>query len=407
MATRSEETPPRRARTLAFERRGARVLRERTPVRLAFLGASLVSAYGNGAATYYRGMLKALAAEGLQITFFEPDDPGRRAHRDIGEPSWARVRIFPPTEEGARWALGEARAADVVVKASGVGACDELLEREALDLKAGGRIVIFWDVDAPVTLERLRARPADPLRALLPHYDAVFTYGGGPPVIAAYLDLGAAFCLPVYNALDPETHHPEARDLRFACALAFLGDRRPDREARVEEFFLSVARRRPQWKFLLGGNGWQGSALPGNVVPLGHVYTRDHNTLNASALAVLNVQREGAAGYGYAPAARLFEAAGAASCLITDESQGLDSFLEPGREVLVARDGAEVTAFLDELTVPRAVEIGRAARHRVLCQHTYRHRAATLMRVLALLRERRANVIPWPQAALEERDFSS
>jgi spore maturation protein CgeB len=406
MATRSEETPPRRARTLPFERRGGRLRRERTPTRLAFVGTSLVSAYGNGAATYYRGLLKSLAGEGLQITFYEPDDPVRRAHRDICEPPWARVRVFPATEEGARWAVAEARAADVVVKTSGVGVCDQLLEREVLDLKAGGRIVVFWDVDAPATLERLRAEPADPLRALIPRYDAVFTYGGGPPVIAAYLDLGASFCLPVYNALDPETHRPEARDLRFACALAFLGDRRPEREARVEEFFFSVARRRPQWKFLLGGNGWEGRALPGNVVPLGHVYTRDHNTLNASALAVLNVQREGSTRYGYSPASRLFEAAGAASCVITNESDGLDTFLEPGREVLVAHDGADVTALLDDLTVPRAVEIGRAARQRVLCQHTYRHRAATVVRVLALLRERRANVIPWPQGQAEERDWS-
>jgi spore maturation protein CgeB len=406
MATRSEETPPRRARTLAFERRRIRMPRERSATRVAFLGASLVSAYCNGAATYYRGLLKALAGEGLQITFFEPDDPGRRAHRDICEPPWARVRVFPPTEEGARWALEEARAADVVVKSSGLGACDQLLEREVLSLKSSGRVVVFWDVDAPATLDRLRSDPADPLRALVPRYDAVFTYGGGPPVIAAYLDLGAAFCLPVYHALDPETHHPEARDLRFACALAFLGDRRPDREARVEEFFFSVARRRPQWKFLLGGSGWEGRPLPGNVVTLGHVYTRDHNTLNASALAVLDVQRDGAGRYGYSPGARLFEAAGAASCVISDGAEGLDTFLEPGREVIVARNGAEVTALLEDLSVARAAEIGRAARQRMIGQHTYRHRAATVARVLALLRERRANIIPWPAAQPDERDFS-
>jgi spore maturation protein CgeB len=375
--------------------------RERAPTRVAFLGRSLISAYWNGAATYYRGLLKALAAEGFQITFFEPDDEGRQSHRDISDPPWARVRVYPPTEEGARRALAEARAADVVVKASGVGAHDQLLEREVLSLKAPGRLVVFWDVDAPATLDRVRAEPADPFRALVPRYDAIFTYGGGPPVISDYLELGASFCLPVYNALDPETHRPEARDLRFACAMAFLGDRRPDRDARVEEFFFSVARRRPQWKFLLGGNGWDTAALPGNVAPLGHVYTRDHNTLNASALAVLNVHREGMARYGYSPAARLFEAAGAASCIITDESEGLDTFLEPGREVLVAHDGADVVALLDDLTVPRAIEVGRAARERVLSQHTYRHRAATVMKVLALLRDRQSNVIPWRPSQTE------
>jgi spore maturation protein CgeB len=283
---------------------------------------------------------------------------------------------------------------------------DQLLEREVLALKGPGRMVVYWDVDAPATLERLRADPADPLRALVPRYDAIFTYGGGPAVISAYLELGASFCLPVYNALDPETHHPEARDLRFACALAFLGDRRSDREARIEEFFFSVARRRPQWKFLLGGSGWDRSALPGNVTALGHVYPRDHNTLNASALAVLNVHRDGMSRYGYSPPARLFEAAGAASCIITDENEGLETFLESEHEVLVARDGADVIALLDELSVARAGEIGRAARQRVLAQHTYRHRAATVMKVLALLRERGGNVIPWRSAQPEERDWS-
>jgi spore maturation protein CgeB len=407
MASRSQDTPPpRRSRTLSLERRGLGPTRERAPTRVAFIGRSLVSAYWNGAATYYRGLLKALAGEGLQITFFEPDDEGRRAHRDIADPPWARVRVYPPTEAGARWVLSEARAADVVIKASGVGAHDELLEREALSLRAPGRLVIFWDVDAPATLDRLRADPFDPFRALVPRFDAIFTYGGGPPVISAYVDLGASFCLPVYNALDPETHHPEPRDLRYGCAMAFLGDRRPDREARVEEFFFSVARRRPQWRFLLGGSGWDGGALPGNISRLGHVYTRDHNLLNSSALAVLNVHRDGMARYGYSPATRLFEAAGAASCVVTDTSVGLDTFLEPGREVLVARDGAEVVALLDDLSVPRAVEIGRAARERVLAQHTYRHRAATVLRVLSLLRERRGNVIPWRSPPPEAQGLS-
>ena len=184
MATRSPETPPsRRSRTITFERRGLGTPRERPATRVAFLGCSLISAYWNGAATYYRGLLKALAAEGLQITFFEPEDDARRVHRDISDPPWARVRVYPPTEEGARGALAEARAADVIVKASGVGVHDQLLEREVLALKGRGRVVVYWDVDAPATLERLRSDATDPFRALVPRYDAIFTYGGGPPVI--------------------------------------------------------------------------------------------------------------------------------------------------------------------------------------------------------------------------------
>jgi spore maturation protein CgeB len=363
--------------------------------RIAFFGSSLVSAFWNGAATYYRGLLKALAAEGFQITFFEPDAFERQAHRDISDPPWARVCVYDATEDGVRGALEQAQSADLVVKASGVGVFDELLEREVLALKAPERVVVFWDVDAPATLDRVHADPADAFRALIPRYDAIFTYGGGKPVVSAYQDLGARSCTPIYNALDPETHYPEERDLRYACALLFLGNRLPDREARVEEFFLSVARSRPQWRFVLGGNGWDSATLPDNVLALGHVYTSEHNALNSSALAVLNIHRDSMARYGYSPATRIFEAAGAGSCVITDDSQGLNAFLAPGQEILVAREGREVAALLDELTVRRAAEIGEQARRRMLAQHTYRHRAATVISALSLLRTRETNVLPF------------
>ncbi|HEY6864960.1 MAG TPA: glycosyltransferase, partial [Burkholderiales bacterium] len=315
-------------------------------MRVAFFGSSLVSAYWNGAASYYRGLLKALAARGFSITFYEPDVYQRQAHRDMEDPTWARVMVYPPTADAARAAMRQAESADLVVKASGVGIFDALLEREILALKSRERLVAFWDVDAPATLDRLFGDAGDPFRELVPQYDAIFTYGGGPGVVRAYQALGAGVCLPVYDALDPEMHHPAPRDLRHACALTFLGNQMPDREARVEEFFFSVARRRPYWKFVLGGSGWDPRQVPRNVVTMGHVHTYDHNTLSSSALAVLNLHRESR--YGYSPATRLFEAAGSASCIITDESPGLETFLTPGEELLVARDGQDVAEYLDD-----------------------------------------------------------
>jgi spore maturation protein CgeB len=395
------ELPTHPIDAAAALRRRARV-RDRRPTRpsrIAFFGASLVSSRRNDAATYFRGLLKGLAAEGFSITFFEP--ASEETERDISNPSWARSSVYAPTEDGARAALREAEAADLIIKASGVGVLDGLLEREVLELQSRRRLVALWDVDAHATLDRVLGSPGDPLRALIPRFDAIFTSGGGTPVVSVYGALGATFCLPVPGAISPELHRPAPRDLRRACALTFLGDRRPERAARVEEFFFSVARRRPQWRFLLGGRGWEGTDVPANVDRLGHVPLADHNALYASALGVLNVHRDSAARYGHAPETRLFEAAGAASCIITDAMVGLELFFEPGHEILIARDGADVTAFLDELSVSRGAEIGQAARRRALAEHTYRHRASMVTAALGVLRDLRADVVPMRVLAAE------
>jgi spore maturation protein CgeB len=343
--------------------------------RIAFFGSSLVSAYWNGAATYYRGLLRALAGRGYDVTFYEPDAFERQQHRDMEDPEWARVVVYEPTLDAVRRCLDEARKADVVVKASGVGVFDEELEAGVLDVVRRSALAVFWDVDAPATLDRLRRDPHDPFRALVPRYDLILTYGGGPPVRKTYLYFGARRCLPIYNALDPDTHHPVSPDPRFDCDLAFLGNRLPDREERVEDFFFGAARSLPHRTFLIGGSGWDDASLPGNVGALGHVGTADHNAFNVTPKAVLNVSRESMARYGFSPATRVFEAAGAGACLVTDHWEGIDEFLEPQREVLVARDGEQVAAVLAELSEEEARRVGDRARRRVLAEHTYRHRA--------------------------------
>jgi len=355
----------------------------RNRMHIAFFASSLVSAYWNGAATYYRGIVRALHARGHRVTFYEPDAFGRQQHRDMADPDWAEVVVYPADSEADVLRTVEAaRGADLVVKASGVGVHDELLERAVLDLQGPSTTVVYWDVDAPATLDRMHADPGDALRPLVPRYDLVFTYGGGEPVRQAYQALGARECVPIYNALDPSTHYPVAPDPRFEGELGFLGNRLPDRETRVEQFFLQAAAALPRQRFLLGGSGWQDKPLPANVRYLGHVYTADHNAFNCTPRAVLNVSRESMARYGFSPATRVFEAAGAAACLMTDAWEGLEQFFEPGAEVLVARDGGEVAAHLESLDADRARAIGQAAYRRVLAEHTYDHRAAQFDAVL-------------------------
>jgi spore maturation protein CgeB len=360
-------------------------------MRFAFFGSSLVSSYWNGACTYYRGLLRCLHARGHELSFYEPIAYDRQRHRDIDDPPYARVVIYEAqTEQQVLRTVQTARGnADVVVKCSGVGVHDELLEAAVLEL--GAPVTIFWDVDAPATLARMENDEDDALRARIGDYDLVLTYGGGDPVVRRYRALGARDCVPVYNALDPTTHHPVAPRADLRADLSFLGNRLPDREARVEDFFFGAVAASPGHRFLLGGSGWEERAhAHANLRYLGHVSTRDHNALNCSALCVLNVSRESMAANGFSPATRVFEAAGAGACLITDAWEGIDEFLEPGSELLVARDGAQVAALLDGLDPARARRIGEAARARVLDRHTYADRAAQVEALLAGRRSRAA-----------------
>lgn len=351
-------------------------------MKLAFFGASLVSTKRNGAAAYFRGILRALHERGFECLFYEPDAVDRQSHRDIADPEWCQIRVWQPTEPGALAAVEHARNADLIVKASGVGVLDSLLEAAVLSLQSPRTLVAYWDMDAPATLARMQQDPLDGFRTLIPSYDLVLTYGGGPKVVAAYERLGAKRCVPIYNAVDPTTHHPVPVDGSFVADLGFLANRVPDREGRTKEFFFDVAHELTDHRFLLGGSGWNQAELPPNITYAGHVYARHHNAFNCSPLAVLYVCREGMAITGYSPATRVFESAGAGGCLISDAWEGIDAFLTPDEEVLLATCSADVIEHLRGLNDERARQIGQRARRRVLAEHTYAHRADRLCRVL-------------------------
>jgi spore maturation protein CgeB len=355
-------------------------------VRLTFFGSSLVSSYWNGAATYYRGLLRALHRRGHRVTFCEPDAYGRQQRRDLDrDPAYAAVVVY--RDERQRDALLEEAfdRADWVFKCSGVGVWDAELEEGVAARSGGPARTAFLDVDAPATLSRLAADPSDPFHALIPRFDRILTYGGGPPVREAYERRGARSCTPVYNALDPGEHRPPRGRRAAEHDLLFMGNRLPDREARVEELFFGAAALCPEGRFLLGGEGWSDrvAAAP-NVTYLGHVPTARHNEVNASARLVLNVHRDSMVRNGWSPATRMFEAAGAAACQVTDSWEGLEEFFEPGEEILVAASAAEVARLVREVDAARARRIGAAARRRALAAHTYDMRAALLD---ALLRE--------------------
>jgi spore maturation protein CgeB len=353
-------------------------------MRIFVFGSSITSSYWNGAATYYRGIYKNLAALGHEIAFAEPDILRRQQNRDLSEVEYAKVIVYQ-TPHDIDDLIRLAATSDLVIKHSGVGSDDELLEQRILECRPHAQTA-FWDVDAPATLARVEGNRFDPFRRLIPQYDFVFTYGGGSEVVSRYRKLGARNCHPIYNALDPETHFPVAPDDGMRCDLLFVGNRLPDRERRVEQFFLAAAALAPEMSFLLGGEGWGGKAMPPNVRWLGHVGTEAHNRLNCSARMVLNINRDSMADVGFSPPTRVFEAAGAAACLITDRWQGIESFFEPGREVLVAGSAEEVVGYLRGSSAEEARAIGSAMRARALTEHTYAKRAAEFERILQAAR---------------------
>jgi len=350
-------------------------------VKLVLFGSSLVSAYWNGAATYYRGICRAMHARGHHIVFVEPDIFERQGHRDLVEdPDYAEVRVCAGWDD-LRRELDRASGADLVAKCSGVGGWDMELAEAVLELRGPRTLVAFWDVDAPQTLAAALSEPPDTsgtFRSLIPCYDLILLYGGGPPVQSAYVQLGANIAHLVYNAVDPDEYFAVPIESAKTCDLLFMGNRMPDREQRVHELFFDAARLAPEMQFVLGGSGWADYQLPSNVRYVGHVPTADHRAWNSSARLVLNVNRSDMAATGFSPPTRVFEAAGCGSCVITDAWQGIDTFFEPENEILVAHSADDIVRFLRTTSRDQARNIGSNARRRVLADHTYAIRAADL-----------------------------
>lgn len=347
-------------------------------MRIFAFGSSIVSSYWNGAATYYRGCYKYLAQLGYDITFAEPEAYDRQQHRDAGDYRYVHSLVYQPREkDGGKdldRLLAQANDYDIVVKHSGIGCDDQELDRR-VPLECSDAMTFVWDVDAPATLQRMAADPADALRQTCSAYDAILTYGGGPKARQGFLDFGARAYYSMYNGLDPETHFPVPADPDFVCDVAFLGNRLPDREARVDELFFEAARLAPDQKFLLGGQGWGDKAMPPNVRYIGHVSTADHNRLNCSAGMVMNINRSSMADFGFSPPTRVFEVAGAATCLLCDDWPGISDCFEPGTEILIVRSAQDVAQALHTHDTAARKRIGQAFHARALREHTYAMRA--------------------------------
>jgi len=349
-------------------------------MKLVVFGLTVSSSWGNGHATLWRGLIKALARLDVEVVFFERDVPYYARHRDLQQMPAGELVLYPDwaaIAPRARAEVAEADAAMVTSYCPDARAASDLLRETAPRS-------VFYDMDTPVTLARLASgESVDYLPSGgLSGFDLVLSYTGGAALRRLEQELGARRALPLYGHVDPDAHRPVPADPRFRCDLSYLGTYAADRQPAVEALFAEPARLRPHLRFLLGGSGYD-NRFPWtpNIFFLDHVAPPDHCAFFAASRLTLNVTRRDMAQMGYCPSGRLFEAAACGAPILSDAWQGLELFFEPGREILTASTTTDALAALD-LGPAELEAISRAARERTLDEHTSDVRAGELVRIL-------------------------
>ena len=359
-------------------------------LEIVVLGLSITSSWGNGHATTWRALLRALAARGHRITFLERDAPWYRAHRDLPAASYCNIHLYRDLAELRRRFAGRVAEADVVVLGSFVP--DGVAVARWLQAIARG-VIAFYDIDTPVTLARLARGDHEYLSPeMIPRFDLYLSFAGGPSLTRLERRFGAKRARALYCAVDPEVYRPLALSGHFD--LGYLGTYSADRQPAVERLLIEPARTLPERAFVVAGPQYPtGLAWPGNVARLDHVPPDRHPEFYNRLRFTLNVTRADMVEAGWSPSVRLFEAAACGIPIISDDWPGLDEFLVPGREILIAHSTAEVVRYLT-LGAQERAKIAAAARARVLTAHTAARRARQFESYLA-----EAGVHRWPSVA--------
>lgn len=349
-------------------------------MKLVIFGLTISSAWGNGHATLWRGLCRALAAHGHDVTFFEHDVPYYAAHRDCVKPDGCRLRLYGDWPDVRHEAECELAGADVGMVTS---YCPDGVDASRAVL-ASATLRVFYDLDTPITLSRLsRGEPVSYLPSDgLGDFDLVLSYTGGRALSELRSRLGARQVAPLYGSVDPDAHHRVPPSDSYRADLSYLGTYALDRQQRLEQLFVEPARRRPDRKFVIGGSQYPlDFPWTPNIYYVSHMPPPLHPEFYCASALTLNVTRGAMAEMGYCPSGRLFEAAACGTPIVSDSWEGLDTFFEPGREILIARDAADVLEALD-LPAAALAEIAEAAHDRTLAEHTSECRAMELERTL-------------------------
>lgn len=349
-------------------------------MKIVIFGLTVSSSWGNGHATLWRGLCGALAAEGHRVLFFEKDVPYYAAHRDLTEPDGWRLCLYRDFDEVRARAGRELGGADVGMVTS---YCPDGVRASELVLSSPVRLSSFYDMDTPVTLDRLaHGQPVEYIGpGGLAGFDLVLSYTGGVALVELVKRLGARRALPLHGSVDPSMYVPVPGSARKYKS-SYLGTYSDDRQSMLEALFFEPARRTPEYWYVLGGSLYPDHIdWPVNMDYLFHVPPADHPRFYGSADVTVNVTRGAMARMGFCPSGRLFEAAACGVPVLSDVWEGLGEFFEPGREILVARTTEDA---LDVLRRPASdlQRVGRAARERVLAEHTAAARARQLVAIL-------------------------
>ncbi len=351
-------------------------------MHIVIFGLTVSSSWGNGHATLWRSLIKAMVRRGHTVVFYERDVPYYAGTRDLWSlPAGAMLRLYTGFEDIRLESRRALRDADLAIVTS---YCPDGREAARLLLADCRGVRAFYDMDTPVTLDSLRAAnvveylPAEGLDA----FDLVLSYTGGRALEELQTRLGARAVAPLYGSVDPETHHPVAPVEAFRAQLSYLGTYAEDRQAGVERLFIEPARRTPKERFLIGGAQYP-ETFPwtANIFFTGHLEPAQHPAFFCSGRATLNVTRRAMAEYGYCPSGRLFEAAACGTPLLSDGWEGLGDFFTIGEEILQV-DTAEDVCNTLSLTDTELQRIAQAAQARALAEHTNDRRVLDLERAL-------------------------
>ncbi len=351
-------------------------------MKIVVFGLTISSSWGNGHATLWRGLCRALARRGHRVVFFEKEVPYYAANRDLFEIPGGSLILYDDWETVRTRAEAEIADADAAMVTS---YCPDGIAATDLLLGAPRAMRVFYDLDTPITLSRLKAR--EPLTYIgtrgLGDFDLVLSYTGGGALGMLRNELGAQRVAPLYGHVDPDVHHPVQPIGRYVSDLSYLGTYAADRQAGLEHLFIEPAGLRPSRRFLIGGAQYPDDfPWRSNIHFVRHLPPSEHPAFFSSSRLTLNVTRQAMAEMGWCPSGRLFEAAACGVPIVSDDWEGLDSFFEPGREILIARTTEEAVAALD-LSDAELRRIAEASRERTLDEHTSERRAQELEKLLA------------------------